>query len=216
MKTFLTISLCLAGALSGVAQDKATMAYEKMYGIFQKAAAVKNKDVRAMIGVLPRDAVKPGDVTLTIQAKAGPLPLTVDPDGELHGFPMNDRLLKENPTVVSNQPKGTLSITGELALNIPEGTTFSYRQLGALLDAANVEIKKQAGMLSFVAPQAKTITFEFFEGRGQSLTVGAKAGPKMIRADARGHLVLTVDPALCAENPTVTLSEKPSKAVLDI
>ena len=217
MKTFLAFALFLIGASSCLAQDKATMDYTKMYGIFQKAAAVKNKDVRAMIAVVPSNkAIRPGDVTLTIQAKSGPQKLTVDPDGELHAFPMTDALLKENPSVLTNQPKGTLGIGGGIALNLPDGATFSYRQLGALLDAGNAEIKKQAGMLSLVAPQSKTITFEFFDGRGQSLTVGVKSAPKTIRADANGHLVLSVDPALLPENPPVTFSEKPSKALLDI
>ncbi len=154
-------------------------------------------------------------MTFTIQAKGGAQKLTVDPDGEIHGFPMSAELLKENPSVVTNQPKGTLNLGGGLAAVLSKGTTFSYQQLAALFDAGNAEIKEQAGMLSFVAPSIKSLTFEFFTGGSQTLTVASKTGPRTIKADTKGRLVFTLEKALVAENPVVTLSEQPSKAILD-
>ena len=93
--------------------------------------------MRAVIVVVPKDkAVKAGDVTFAIQNKSGPQKLPVDPDGEIRNFPMNAEMLKENPPVVTNQPKGTLNIGGGLAATLPKGNTYSYQQLAALFDAA--------------------------------------------------------------------------------
>ncbi len=216
VKTPLVALFCFAGVFSCAAQDKAVLPYQKLYEAFQKAATVKSTEVRAVIVVVPKDgAVKPGDVTFTIQAKGGAQKLAVDPDGEIHGFPLSAELLKENPSVVTNQPKGTLNLGGGLAAVLPKGATYSYQQLAALFDAGNAQVKEQAGLLSFVAPAIKSLTFEFFAGGGQTLTVASKVGPKTIKADAKGQLVFTLEKVLVAENPAVTLSEPPSKAILD-
>ena len=96
-------------------------------------------------------------------------------------------------------------------------STYSYRTLCDLLDAGNVEVKKQAGMLSFVAPQAKAVQFVFFDHDArQSLTVQTKTNPTTLTANAKGEISLTLDKSLLAENPTVSLSGKPSKLLPDL
>ena len=217
-RIFLLGGLCwLAGAASGYAQEKATLPYAKLYDVFQRAEKVRSKDVRAAIAVASKNpAVKPNDVTFTIESKRGARKLHVDPDGELHGFPINSRLLKENPPVVTNQPKGSLQVGGGLIFNVPASTRYSYRKLGSLLDAGNAARKKEAGLFSLVAPQAKSVLFVFFDHTRQTLTVHAKAGPTTLTADDKGEIALAIDRSLLAENPTVTLSEKPSKVLPDL
>ncbi len=54
MKTLLVALFSLVGVFPCVAQDKAVLPYEKLYEAFQKAAAVKSKEVRAVIVVMPK------------------------------------------------------------------------------------------------------------------------------------------------------------------
>ena len=207
----------LAGVPAGNAQEKATVPYAKIYDAFQRAGSVRTKDVRVAIAVASKnEAVPPGAVRLTIQAKGGARKLRVDPDGEIHGFPLSAKLLKENPPVVSNQPKGSLQLGGGLFFNVSPATTYRYRKLYALLEAGNAASKQRAGFFSLVAPQAKSVLFVFFHGTGQTLTVRAKSGVQTLRANEKGEIALRLDPALLPENPTVRLSAPPSKVLPDL
>ena len=215
MRIFLPGALCLLVGVSAVqAQEQATLPYAKIHDAFQKAAGVPSKDVRVAIAVESKDkAVKPGAVTLTIQTRRGPRKLRIDPDGEIRRFPMNDALLRENPPVVSNQPKGSLKLGGGLVFTAPTASRYSYRQLVALLDAGNAELRQQAGLISFVAPQAKGLQFEFFGPGRQTITVRSRTAPLTVTTDDRGNVSLPLDRALLAENPAVRLSAKPAKVL---
>ncbi len=217
-RIFLLGLLCLLVRIpAGYAQEKATVPYARIYDAFQRAESVRTKDVRVAIAVASKsEAVPPGVVSLTIQAKSGARKLHVDPDGEIHGFPMTAKLLQENPPVVSNQPKGSLQIGGGLFFNGSAATTYRYRKLSDLLAAGNAVSKKRAGFFSLVAPQAKSVLFVFFRHTGQTLTVHAKSAPQTLKANEKGEIALRIDPALLGENPTVRLSEKPSKVLPDL
>ena len=162
------------------------------------------------------EAVKPGAITLTIRAKGGARKLRIDPDGEIHAFPMSAKLLAENPPVVSNQPKGSLQIGGGLFFNAATATTYRYRRLSDLVDEGNATTKKRAGFFSLLAPQAKSVLFVFFRHTGQTLTVHSKTAPSTSTANEKGEIALRIDRSLLAENPRVTLSEKPSKVLPDL
>ena len=217
-RIFLLGWLCVFASVSaGRAQEKATVPYAKIYDAFQRAKSVRTRDVRVAIAVASKnEAVPPGAVRLTIQAKGGARKLHVDPDGEIRAFPISAKLLQENPPVVSNQPKGSLQIGGGLFFNAPATTTYRYRKLSDLLAAGNAVSKKRAGFFSLVAPQAKSVLFVFFHGTGQTLTVRSKSAPETLKANEKGEIALRIDPALLAENPTVRLSEKPSKVLPDL
>ena len=218
MKILLLGLLCLLVDLPACqAQDKATLPYSRLYDAFQRGARVQSSAVHAAIAVASKDkTVRPETITFTIESKGGARKLHVDPDGEIHGFPMNDRLLKENPSVVTNQPKGSLLIGGGLFFNVRASTAYSYRKLSDLLDASNAARKKEAGLFSLVAPQAKSVLFVFFDPAGQTLTVQTKTAPQTLTVNAQGEIALPIDKALLAANPRVRLSEKPSKVLPDL
>jgi hypothetical protein len=192
--------------------------YAKLYPMFQRGSQIKSPHVRPIFVVQSTDkAVKPGSITLIIQAKSGAIPLKIDPDGEIHGFPVSAELLKENPPVLTNQAKGSLRIGGGMGITLPDSLTFTFAQLNSLLTEATAEMKKQAGMLlSFMVPSAKGLMFEFSSPRKQTLTIAYKAGPKVLTADSDGGITLPMDKASLAENPSVTLSEKPLKISIDM
>lgn len=208
--------LVLSAASANCAE--AVIPYAKLYPMFERGSRIQSPHVRAIFVVQSNDkAVKPGSITLTVQAKSGPIPLKVDPDGEIHSFPLSAELLEENPPVVTNQAKGSMRIGGGMGITLPNSLTFTFAQLNGYLAEATAEMKKQAGtMLSFMVPSAKGLIFAFSSPRKQTLTIAYKAGAKVLTADSDGGIKLPMDKASLAENPSVTLSEKPLKVSIDM
>jgi hypothetical protein len=193
--------------------------YAKLYDLFERGARIKSPNLRPIFVIASSDkAVKPGSITLTIQAKSGPIEIKIDSDGEIRSFPLTAELLKENPDVLTNQPKGTLKIGGGMGIVLPGDTlTYSYRELNDLVAQASAEMKKQAGMLlQLLVPTAKGLIFEFSGPHKQTFTIGYKSGPKVLQAGSDGGITLPLDKTSLAENPTVTLSEKPHKVSIDM
>ncbi len=83
-----------------------------------------------------------------------------------------------------------------------------------MLDAANAEIKKQAGMLSLMAPRAKALSFHFRGTDKQTVTINGKE-PQTLSADANGVVRLEIDKSFAAQDPQVVVSEKPAKALVN-
>ena len=67
-----------------------------------------------------------------------------------------------------------------------------------------------------MVPSAKGLIFEFSPPRKQTLTIAYKAGAKVLQADSDGGIKLSMDKASLAENPSITLSEKPLKVSIDM
>ena len=199
-----------------VAEDNGSMPYATLYGFFHDAAGIDDANLHAMIAVeSTQSGVKPSQISLTIQASKGPIKLNLASDGEIRDFPMSWDLLGENPSILSNQPKGTLRLRVAINLKVPDSLTFSYARLNELLQEANAAIKKQAGEYSGLAPQGKGLIFEF-QGAGQpTISVTSKSGTKTLRPDNKGDVTLPMDSESLAENAGVKLSEKPVKVSLD-
>jgi hypothetical protein len=192
--------------------------YAKLYDLFHRGAAINSPNVRPIFVVASKDsAVRPASITLTIQAKSGPIHIKIDPDGEIQGFPLTPALLSENPPVLTNQAKGTLMIGGSMGIVLPNSLTFTYQQLNDLVIQATTEMKKAAGfMLSFMVPKAKGLIFAFSNAHRQTLTIAYKDHPKVLQSNSEGSIIMPIDKTSVAENPTVTLSEKPLKVSVDM
>jgi hypothetical protein len=214
---FLLAVLALVFSTASARCDS-TFPYAKLYDVLQRGAKITSPNLRPIFVVASKDkAVKPSSITLIIQAKSGPITIKIDPDGEMRGFPLTAELLKENPPVLTNQAKGTLMIGGGMGLILPDSLTFTYAQLNDLLTQATAEIKKAAGMmLSFMVPKAKGVIFEFSSARRPTVTIAYENGPKILQADSEGGITLPIDKTSLAENPTITLSEKPQKVSVDM
>lgn len=164
-------------------------------------------------------AVAPADIRLVIQsAVRGPIPVPVGTSGELLQFPHGKELRRENPAIIANQPKGTLTLTLQGRIPVPEGLAFPYRRLGDGVDEANKMIRSQAGMLSLLAPKATGVVFVFppaDAGRAK-VEIAAAAGRKEYTADSAGRVKLKLDKTLLAENPGVKVSQMPELVMPDL
>lgn len=202
---------------SAQAEDFATIPYAKLHNAFQRAAKVNAPNLRGIVAISSRNkAIKASSITLTINSKSGAREVPVDFSGELRSFPLSAELLKENPPVVTNQPSGTVQLGGGIGIEVPEGQSYSYQQLSDLLRQGYEELKRRGGLFAAAfLPTPKGLVFLFTKPAAQTMTIALKAGPKILTVDEAGGIELVIDRAAVAENPTVTMSERPAKMFLD-
>ena len=209
---FLAAAFCFPGTLP--AQESGQVPYAVIHKVVSRTQQVKHPKLRAVVRLESKAAAKPKEMTMVIQAKSGPINVAIADDGELRNFPVRDELLKENPPVVTNLPKGTSQLQAGIELAVPETLTYSGRELAQLVDAANAEIKKQAGMLSLMVPRAKALSFKFGGGGKQTVTINGKQ-PQTLSADASGAVRVEIDKSFAAQDPQIVVSEKPARIVVN-
>lgn len=186
--------------------------------LFQQSINPTNLVFHILIGS-DNPKVHPQDIHLTIHsASKGDIPLQLGRKGELLAFPCDDDLRRENPPVISDQPKGTLGGGYWVFVMPPAGTTFPYDLLANAVDeankaaAANQLAKTDYGQMasSFLgAINGVCLVFPHGSAGKAKITIATAAGIKEYVADSHGVIRLKINRRLQAENPTLTLSERP-------
>jgi len=202
------------------ADTNAVIPYKSLDELCQMIAAVDpaKLDVRVFVSSQNK-AVRPPDISLTIQsASKGRIPVPVGTNGQVLKFPHEKELRRENPSIIANQPKGTLSLLISMRLPQSDELTFRYKRLGNGVAELNKAIKAQAGLLSFLAPKAEGVIFFFPKASAGKAKVEIASTSRKLAytADAQGHVKLKMDKALLLENPEVRVSEKPQSIVPDM
>ena len=157
---------------------------------------------------------------LTIHsASKGDLPLQLGGRGQLLAFPVDDDLRRENPPVLSDQPKGTLGFGYWVYVPRPAGVTFQYNLLANAVDEANQAAARANAMAKTDYGQAApmfegaitgvALVFPRASAGKAKITVQTAEGIKEYTADSHGIIKLKMNPHLRAENPTLTASERP-------
>jgi hypothetical protein len=210
--TVVAAGFCCAAPLH--AEETGEVPYATIHKVLSRAQQVKHPKLRAVVTLESKaGAAKQKPMTMVVQAKSGRINVAVGEDGEIRNFPISAELLKENPMVQSNQPKGSSQLRVDFEAVLPDRTSYSYKELAQLLDDANAEMKKQAGMLSMMLPRAKALSFEFGNAGKQTVTI-KRAEPQVLTTDANGAVRLEIDKKLAAEDPQVIASEKPAKVLV--
>jgi RNA polymerase sigma factor (sigma-70 family) len=172
-----------------------------------------------------KKSVRPQDIHLTIQSREkAPISLQLGGKGEILNFPHDETLRRENPGILSDQPKGTLSLGLWCYVPMPKELTFPYRRMADAVaeanqarDTANQMIKEgYADQVSPFKDKVQGLVFVFPKSSAgkAKVEIATAGGKKEYIADADGLAVVEVEPALQAENPPVTLSENPKWVVL--
>ena len=216
----LAIFLACITQPSCAADTNAVIPYKSLDDLCQFIASVDpaKLDVRVFVSSNNK-AVRPADISLTVQSAArGMIPVQVGTNGQVLKFPHEKELVRENPSVIANQPKGTLNLRVSMQLPQPDELSFRYNRLGDGVAEVNKAIKAKAGMLSWLAPKAEGVIFFFpKESAGKAKVEVASISHKSeFTADAKGEVKLKMDKALLAENPEVRLSERPHGIVPNI
>ena len=197
----------------------AVIPYKAMDDLCQIAGSADQSKLMVQVFVASTNkTVRPADIVLTVQsASQGKIPVTVSTNGQIVDFPHRKELVAENPSIVVNQPKGTLNLF--IGYQIPlEGLRFRYARLGHATAEANKMIKSQAGMASMLAPKAQGVLFVFPKKSSEPAKVAllTAAGRKEFVADKDGRVKLKLEESLLFENPEVQLSEKPDVVLPDV
>lgn len=205
---FIALSLLAASA---VAQEVGKLPFATIDSALQRTAGLDRSKVATRILITSKNpAVKPDAIQLTLESKAaGNVRVPIAGDGSVGDVPRTEAIRKENPFLVSNQPKGSLSLTVDVGLVVPTEKTFPYARLVTGLAELNAAIKKQGGVLAVFAGKVTKLNFVFGDPNA-SIILPGKSGPVTLKADASGNVSVTVDPALAKDNATVTVSAKPS------
>lgn len=201
------------------AETNAIIPYKAMDDLCQVASSADQSKLMVQVFVASTNkTVRAANIVLTIQsASAGKIPVTVSTNGQIIDFPHRKELVRENPSILANQPKGTLNLF--IGYKIPvEGLSFPYSRLGHAAAEANKMIKSQAGMMSLLAPKARGVVFVFPKKSAEQakVTLLTGAGRKEFVADKDGRVKLKLEESLLSENPEVQLSEKPDVVLPDI
>jgi hypothetical protein len=197
----------------------AVIPYKAMDDLCQIASSADQSKLMVQVFVASANkAVRATNIVLTIESSnQGKIPVMLSTNGQIMDFPHRKELVRENPSIVANQPKGTLNlfIGYQIAL---EGLSFRYARLGHATAEANKMIKSQAGMMSALAPKAQGVVFVFPKKSSEpaKVTIMAMAGRKEFVADKEGRVKFKLEESLLSENPEVQMSEKPDVVLPDV
>jgi hypothetical protein len=208
------LALGLAVALPApalAADEPATLPYRAMTDnvITFMNVAPGQRDRLALVQSLNPDggnlALRP--LTITILSKTGRIDVPVDADNSF-AIPISDALRDENPTVLTNQPKGSLTLQVGVRILLPQQTRYAYSEFWLGIQQANAMTKRFAGMVrGFFSQSADSLILRFSRPERQMLRIAAPDGALTLIADDSGTIFIRMDKKLVEENPMMELSE---------
>ncbi|MDB5360556.1 MAG: hypothetical protein JWO51_1853 [Rhodospirillales bacterium] len=208
------LALLAGGTLAGpasAADEFATLPYRAMIAnaLTFLNVAVGERDRLALVQSLRPDggnlAIRP--LTITILSKNGKIDVPVAADNSF-AIPINDELHDENPTVLTNQPKGSLSLQVGVRILLPQATRFTYAEFWLGIEQANRMTKRFAGMMRWLfAETADSLILRFGRPERQMLRIAAADGALTLIADDSGTIFVRMDRKLVEQNPMMELSE---------
>ena len=154
------------------------------------------------------EGVPPSAIRLTIQARAGVIAIRPAADGSIT-FPMNDALLAENPPVLTNQPRGSLTLSVMPALKLPASLRWSVEDIRAALTQVEELIARSP--VDGAGAKVRGAELQFAPGSDASVTVRGDS-ERLLVADAAGRVLLVLDGDLAGARE-IELSRAPQIAL---
>lgn len=149
--------------------------------------------------------VDPASIRIRIGDGASVVVVPVARDGAME-FPLDAALLAANPSVRTNQPAGSLTLSVTLALRVPEGARIPAAAIREAL--AEADALMASGVAGAGPQRARGAEFRFARGAAASLSL---RGPveRLLVADREGRIVLMRDPDLQAPAGQLEFSTAP-------
>jgi hypothetical protein len=197
--------------------EDARLPYHEIYRV-QKAQMELSRAHTNLALVLQmrstRPDVKYSDITASIQAKSGPIPVPIGPDG-VFSVPVRDDLLAEDPWINVNQPRGTMELNWHagLAPSLARQMTNAVHY-GPLMRVVRECDDVQESMRQFFpnAPRLTAVglrlTFRA-SAFAPAVILHTKGGDRKLPANILGELIIPWDGDLVEEDPVMTLTESP-------
>jgi hypothetical protein len=183
-----------------------TSEYQKFYQALSPLESIKTySHLQAVQRVRSRlEGVEPNKIEITILTTP-PQKIAIAADGRMQ-FPINDALQKANPSVQSNQPKGSLSLSSMLEYKLTPGA----REFNAKLVAEMMQQTRSAlTELDSYAQGRELAGIEFvFAQADAKADVTDRQRERTLYAD-RGQIIVRIEGA---DTPTLRLSHVPLAA----
>jgi hypothetical protein len=211
-------AFALAAFLAAPAQSQAPAPgdgtpYAVLYQALAPALDVENdprlRAVQRIESKLP--GVRPDAIDVVIEARGGAIRVPIAADGRAR-FPLRGDLLAQNPSVRSNQPRGSLTVSVTLALAPPRSTRVPVAELVDALDAAGAWLARKAQAEGVPPPAVRGVELRFPPAAGASATLRGRS-ERLLLADGDGRIVLVRDADLADGTREVELSQLPLEVV---
>lgn len=201
---------------SAVQNDLARLPYAHLLRIAQSDARAKAEAKSYKLRIQSRNPnVTPKDIELYLDIKDAPLVLVVDNDGFVE-VPHNEGLVKSNPDLVANQPKGSLNIFVDLEVPkvspplIKEGKV-KYQELFRPLVEIQTEMRKVDPTFGLSGQQQFVLEIETGE---EPIKITRAFGARTYRPNTRGKVYMIMESYLYEENPEVEIPDNAKMNVL--
>lgn len=183
----LTLLATVMFASVGVAQSSGNTPYAVLYAALKPALEVRRFDrLEARSNVQSKSpTVRPDQIRMEIRSKAGLRKLSVAANGDFE-FPLDDALLSENPEVVSNQPKGSLTLSVTIMLRPFPTLRVPYRELTTALAQVEAFIASDPGKHGV---GVRGVEFNFEPGHQVTVELRGRS-EQMLMADDFGRVLL--------------------------
>lgn len=202
--------LALLTTTASLHAAESAVPYAALYESLRPALEISSHDrLRALTRIVSKQpGVDPGQIRLEIRARDGVRRIAVGSDGDFE-FPLDARLRKENPAVVSNQPKGSLTLSVAIVLKAPAATRFPYHEIARGIDQMRAVVAADgAGAALHVAGVEL-----WFDPRSQAqLNVSGRI-ERLLMADHLGRIVLDDSAELREAGVMLALSVPPRRIV---
>ncbi|MFK5921816.1 MAG: hypothetical protein QM496_06525 [Verrucomicrobiota bacterium] len=189
----------------------AQLPYHELVKIAQSDSSQNKMEGQLTFVLASNNQVPLDQIVLTLQLKKGPLTLPLDDKGHF-SLPFSESLMEENPLMVSNQPRGSLSL--KFTLSVPEmgkveppkvvEGKVKYRQVFQSLVKFKQAMKKVD--TRFGEDGNQQLAVQCVTGAG-GLTVHLKFGSRKLKAAADGTVWLLYDERLFQEDPSISVPE---------
>jgi hypothetical protein len=138
------------------------------------------------------------------------LSIPIGSDGVFE-MPFSEKAMTENGELYLNQKPGKMKGFYGPFINIPESSTFTYREL---MDGVTESTKIMKKMYGFFFPSFLGASLRYSKLESQSLEIRSSRGTERIVIGAeRKSISLDFDRSLYEENPSVWISHKPIRIV---
>ncbi len=220
MRQIMFIVLLLGVAVSGRAQSAASsqghetfaqLPYHELVKIAQNDSSQPKTEDRLTFVLASRNKVPLTEIALTLELKQGVVPLPLNAEGQF-SIPFSDTLMDENPLMVSNQPRGSLSLKFTVA--VPElgkidppmvvDGRVKYQDVFQSLLTFKQAMKKVDSQFGEKGDQQLAVQCLT---KGGGVTIHKQFGSRKLTAGDDNTVWLLYDARLFQENPDISVPE---------
>ena len=230
--------VCMALTIPAISQEQSQEPFERTklrYSVVYKALQLGIKPLPGSTSTvwkayvtssLPN--VKPRDIDLYIDSMTGRISVTMNEDQSFN-FPMNADLLKEDPMLVANQPKGTLKLGVASFVTVPTpigkmefSPGVSRVKYSLVFDRVRIfremqkyyvdtlktnDVERGKEPINFTNGMTKAMKMLLGRNAGgnQKVIIHSDSGNIVFRSDTDGVCVIPFEEALFQEDPWVSL-----------